>query len=103
MCLITRLSMTQQPLSIELRSFTGVEVPRCTSWPSQPTQSFTYSALQAPSRNHAMTLTKFLNAMPRHPNTRQIQERGARGQVTQGAHCRRTLLPSKKACTHPCN
>src|SRR5258706_7315709 len=103
MHLVTRLPMTQRPQSVEHRSFTGVEALTCTSQPLQPTRSFTYSALQAPSRIHATTSTKFFNAMPRHPNTRQTQERGARGQAAQGAHCRRTLIPSKKACTRPCN
>src|SRR5258706_14877452 len=73
MRLVIRLTMTQRPPSVEHRSFTGVEVPTSTSQPLQPTRSFTYSALQALSRNHALTSTKFLNAKPCHPNTRQIR------------------------------
>src|SRR5258706_8339212 len=98
-----RLSKTQRLLSVEHRSFTGVEEPTTTSRPLQPTRSFTYSALQVPSRNQAKTSTKSFNAMPHQPNTRQLREQGARGQDAQGDHCWRTSLPSKKACTRPCN
>src|SRR5258706_9833160 len=87
MRLAIRLSKTQRLLSIEHRSFTGVEEPTCTSWPLQPTRSFTYSALQAPSGNHVKTSTKSLNTKPCQPNTRQLWERGARGQDAQGDHC----------------
>src|SRR5258706_8549460 len=102
MRLAIRLSKTQRLLSIEHGSFTGVEGPSSTSRPLQPTRSFTYSALQVPSRNYAKASTKSLNAMPRQPNTQQLQEQGVRGQHAQGDHCLRTSLPSKKACNHPC-
>src|SRR5258706_11987247 len=102
MHLAIRLTKTQRLLSVEHGSFTGVEEPSSTSRPLQPTRSFTYSTLQAPSRNYAKALTKSLNAMPRQPNTRQIQEQGAQGQDAQGDHCLHTSFPSKKACNRPC-